>query len=52
MQHAAQVGKIRTRDAKLHHVRDELKEQLGMDVDLSVIRIGGEFDRGPWVPIP
>jgi hypothetical protein len=52
MRHAARVGKITSGDAGLRSVRVQLQEELGKKVDVSVIRIGGEFDRGPWVPIP
>lgn len=29
-----------------------LEERFGYPVDISVIREGGPFDRGPWVPLP
>ena len=47
--HAVRVGKINPRDVKLHRLRDELPLDLGMDVALSVIEAGGDFDRGPFI---
>ncbi|MFJ8864038.1 nucleotidyltransferase domain-containing protein, partial [Streptomyces sp. NPDC102451] len=51
--HAIRVGKITAGDVKprLSRVRDALQETLGMKVDLSVIKIGGEFDDGPYIDI-
>ncbi|MFE1518242.1 RHS repeat-associated core domain-containing protein [[Kitasatospora] papulosa] len=51
--HAIRVGKITAGDVKprLSRVRDTLQETLGMKVDLSVIKIGGEFDDGPYIDI-
>ncbi|WP_327110935.1 hypothetical protein OG206_00330 [Streptomyces sp. NBC_01341] len=51
--HAIRVGKITAGDVKprLSKVRDALQETLGVKVDLSVIKIGGEFDDGPYIDI-
>jgi Domain of unknown function (DUF4157) len=37
---------------RLSDVRDKLEAVSGMGVDLSVVRRGGKFDRGPYFPIP
>lgn len=47
--HAIAVGKIPAGRVRLRPLRRELARELNMKVDLSVIRIGGEFDRGPWI---
>jgi hypothetical protein len=52
MQHAAQTGKIQSGELGLRGLRKELERELGKEVDISVIRVGGEFDRGPFVPVP
>ncbi|MET8406154.1 RHS repeat-associated core domain-containing protein [Streptomyces sp900116325] len=51
--HAVEYGKITAGDVKprLSNIRNQLQEQLGMKVDLSVIKIGGDFDKGPYVDI-
>ncbi|MBC6454437.1 MAG: nucleotidyltransferase domain-containing protein [Hormoscilla sp. SP5CHS1] len=50
--HAIAVGKITAGRVWLRPLRRELARELKMKVDLSVIRIGGEFDRGPWIIVP
>lgn len=52
MQHAVSTGKIQAGEAGLRAVRRELQKRLGMKADLSVIRTGGHFDQGPYIPIP
>lgn len=47
MLHAVATGKIQSGEAGFRAVRKELERDLGMKVDLSVIRRGGPFDRGP-----
>jgi hypothetical protein len=37
---------------RLSSVRDTLKEMVGFGVDLSVVKRGGKFDRGPYFRIP
>ncbi|MEO7730521.1 MAG: DUF4157 domain-containing protein [Kofleriaceae bacterium] len=37
---------------RLSDVRDTLETVSGMSVDLSVVKRGGQFDRGPYFPIP
>jgi len=54
--HALNGGKIRSSDMTLHkgginlsHFRTELERILGFDVDISIIKQGGSFDRGPLI---
>jgi hypothetical protein len=51
MEHARKTGKIQAGEAGLRPIRIELEKLLGMEVDISVIRIGGDFDVGPFVPL-
>jgi hypothetical protein len=51
MQHARATGKIQTGEAGLRSLRKALETDLGMAVDLSVIREGGPFDQGPYLPL-
>lgn len=52
MEHAIKTGKIQAGEAGLHGIRKQLEQKLGIEVDLSVIKIGGPFDQGPYMPIP
>ena len=52
LEHAMTVGKIDSGEAGLRAVHRKLKELLGLKVDISIIRRGGPFDRGPYLPIP
>ncbi len=49
--HARQTGKIQAGEAGLRVLRKELESDLGIDVDLSVISLGGPFDKGPYIPL-
>lgn len=51
MLHAIETGKIQSGEAKLRGFRKELQELLDMEVDISIIRDGGPFDRPPFIPI-
>jgi hypothetical protein len=51
MQHAAATGKIQAGEAGLRSLRKALEADLGMEVDISVIREGGPFDQGPYLPL-
>src|SRR5262245_46908574 len=51
MQHASETGKIQAGEAGLRSLRKELEADLGMAVDISVIRQGGSFDQGPYLPL-
>jgi hypothetical protein len=52
MLHAINTGKIQAGEAGLHPLRRELEALLGMDVDVSIIRIGGAFDNPPFIGVP
>jgi hypothetical protein len=51
MLHAVSTGKINARWAGLSALRESIEKTLDMDVDISVIRIGGAFDQGPYIPL-
>jgi hypothetical protein len=51
MLHARETGKIQAGEAGLREVRRAAESILGMEIDLSVIRIGGPFDQGPYIPL-
>jgi Nucleotidyltransferase domain len=51
MQHARESGKIQSGEAGLRSLRRELESVLNLPIDLSVIRIGGPFDRGPYLSL-
>jgi Domain of unknown function (DUF4157)/Nucleotidyltransferase domain len=51
MLNAVKTGKIQAGEAGLRGLRQSVAKDIGMDVDLSVIQIGGEFDNGPWIPL-
>ncbi|NUT52073.1 MAG: hypothetical protein HOV94_32980, partial [Saccharothrix sp.] len=52
MNHAIATGKIQAGELGLSGFRKTLKADLGMEVDLSVIRVGGPFDNPPFVQVP
>ncbi len=51
MQHAIKTGKIQSGEAGLRSLRRELESFLNLPVDISVIRIGGPFDQGPFLTL-
>jgi RHS repeat-associated protein len=51
MLHAIETGKIQSGEAKLSRFREQLQQELGMDVDISIIKIGGPFDNPPFIPL-
>lgn len=51
MLHARLQGKIQTGELGLSGLRRELEKLLKMRVQISVIRIEGPFDVGPFVPL-
>ena len=51
MQHAIKTGKIQSGEAGLRPLRKNLETLLGKDVDISVVKKGGEFDNGIIIPI-
>jgi hypothetical protein len=52
MQHAIKTGKIQAGEAGLRRTRKQLQKQLGMKVDLSIIKNGGAFDKAPYIQVP
>jgi hypothetical protein len=52
MLHAIETGKIQAGEAGLRATRRELEQLLCMPVDISVVKRGGAFDQGPYIPIP
>ena len=52
MKYAIDKGIIQAGEAKLSGLRKELEALLGKEVDISVIKKGGKFDSGPWIPLP
>jgi len=51
MQHARAKGKIQAGEAGLRSLRTALEIELGLQVDISLICIGGEFDTPPYLPL-
>jgi hypothetical protein len=51
MLHAIKTGKIQRGELRLSSVGREIEKELGMEVDISVVRIGGATDNGPWIPL-
>lgn len=51
MLHAIETGKIQSGEAKLSKFRKQLEEELGMDVDISIVKIDGSFDNPPFTPL-
>ena len=51
MLHARAQGKIQTGELGLSGLRRELEQLLGMKVQISVVRVNGPFDRGPYIPL-
>jgi hypothetical protein len=51
MLHAIDTGKIQSGEAGLRGLRKELEGELGMEVHISVIKIGGPFDNGKTLPL-
>lgn len=48
---AEETGKIQSGEAKLTSFRIALEKQLGMSVDISIIKADGRFDNGVQLPI-
>ncbi|WP_027085180.1 pre-toxin TG domain-containing protein [Cohnella panacarvi] len=51
MLHAIETGKIQAGEAGLRSLRQQLQQELGIDVDISIIKSGGAFDNGPYIPL-
>lgn len=52
MEWAMLTGKIQAGEMGWSGLRKAIARQLGMNVDLSVIEVGGEFDNPPFVEVP
>jgi hypothetical protein len=53
MQRAIETGKIQRGELGLSGVGKSIQRELGgMEVDISVIRVGGPFDKGPFILLP
>jgi len=52
MLHSIDAGKIQAGEAGLRVLRKELQSILGLEVDISVIKIGGQFDNPPRINLP
>jgi Nucleotidyltransferase domain len=51
MKHAQVSGKIQAGEAGLRSLRMALEAILNLEVDISVICIGGQFDTPPYIPL-
>ena len=52
MKHAIKTGKIRRSDLELSNLGKQLADKFGISkVDISLIKQGGAFDQGPWIPL-
>ena len=51
MLHAIETGKIQAGEAGLSGLRKQIQRIIGVDVDISVIQRGGNFDNGPTLPV-
>jgi hypothetical protein len=49
--YAIENGIIQRGEARLSSTGRQLERFLDMDVDISIIRAGGRFDRGPYIPL-
>jgi hypothetical protein len=52
MIHAAKTGKIQAGELGLSGFRRQLANDLGIDIDISLIRKYGPFDNGPYIRVP
>lgn len=51
LEYSIENGIIQRGEARLSSTGRALERQLGMDVDISVVRAGGNFDRGPRIQL-
>ena len=49
MQNAIETGKIQAGEAGLHALRVNIRSMLGIKVDISVIKVGGPFDKAGYI---
>ncbi len=52
MRHAVEHGRIFRGELGIRGLGRSLEAKLGMDVDISLVRRGGPFDQGPFIPVP
>jgi len=52
MLHAIETGKIQRGELRLSSLGKQLSADTAIEkVDISVIKVGGTFDNGPWIPL-
>lgn len=51
MQHARAMGEIQAGEAGLRPLRTALEADFGIEVDISIICIGGRFDSPPYLAL-
>ncbi len=51
MKHAVETGKIQSGEAGLRGVRKQLERDIGLEVDISIIKKDGAFDNPPYIQI-
>jgi hypothetical protein len=52
MLHAIETGKIQRGELRLSSLGRQLSADTAIEkVDISVIEVGGTFDKGPWIPL-
>jgi hypothetical protein len=52
MLHAIETGKIQAGEAGLRGLRKTVEAIIELDVDISLVRIGGPTDNGTWIKLP
>ena len=51
MLHAGRTGKIQRGELGLSALGRQIEQLTGIQVDISVVRIGGPFDSPPFIPL-
>ena len=51
IQYGIGVGKLQRGEIGLSGIGRQLEAMYGVRLDISIIRIGGPFDNGPWYPV-
>ena len=51
MLRALETGKIQRGEVKLSSLGKNLEKKFGTKIDISVVKIGGTFDQGPWITL-
>ncbi len=52
MLHSIKNGIIHSGECRLSSLRKDIEKILGMEVDISIIRIGGPFDASSFIQLP